>query len=136
MSGSEAKAVMPTTVPPVAFSVTELAAALVSLIAETANSVLSSVTPMAKVCVEVEPSVEVAVTSMERLVAVSKSMVAPGATVTHAAGRVDLEQPAGVVAQAVADRVGAIGIGGKRRDAHHGTAGGVLGHRVGGGIGV
>ena len=50
--------------------------------ADTVNSVLSSVTPMAKVCVEVEPSVLVAVTSMEWLVAVSKSMVAPGATVT------------------------------------------------------
>ena len=65
-----------------AFSATELAAALVSVMAETVNSELSSVTPMEKVWVEVEPSVEVAVTSMEWLVAVSKSMVAPGATVT------------------------------------------------------
>ena len=95
-----------------AFSATELAAALVSEMAETVNSVLSSVTPMEKIWVEVEPSVEVAVTSMEWLVAVSKSMVAPGATVTTPlAGQ--SESPAGIIRQAVADRIAAVRVAGK-----------------------
>ena len=54
----------PTTVPPVAFSATELAAASVYVTALTVNSEVSSVTPMTKVWALVDPSVEVAVTSM------------------------------------------------------------------------
>ena len=70
-SASLAKAVMPTTVPPVAFSATWSVATSVSVTAVTVNSEVSSVTPMVKLWAEVEPSVEVAVTSMVWLVAVS-----------------------------------------------------------------
>ena len=81
-----------------AFSATgSWTAAFVSLMAETVELCVVVGDPMEKVCVEVEPSVEVAVTSMEWLVAVSKSMVAPGATVTTPEAGVDLEQPAGIV---------------------------------------
>ena len=73
---------MPTTVPPVAFSATWSAATSVSVTALTVNSDVSSVTPMVKLWAEVELSELVAVTSMVWLVAVSKSILAPGATVT------------------------------------------------------
>ena len=49
---------------------------------------------------------------------------------------IDGEAPAGVVAEGVAHRVGAVAIAGQRRDAHGGAVGGVLGDRVGGAIGV
>src|SRR5438445_10966192 len=62
-SASEAKAVIPTTVPAATFSSTALAARLVSSGVETANS-LTSLMAMEKVFAAVEPSAEVAVTSM------------------------------------------------------------------------
>ena len=53
-----------------------------------------------------------------------------------AAAGVDGEAPAGVVREAVADRVAAVGVIGECRDAHGGAGGGALGHRVGGAVAV
>ena len=78
-SASVAKAVMPTAVPMAAFSATVLPDASASETAEMAVS-LTSLTSMVKLCVLVEPSVDVAVTSMVWLVAVSASRLP--ATVT------------------------------------------------------
>ena len=69
-SGSSAKAVIPTAVPLAAFSSTLSAAASVSLIAVTPDS-LTSVTVIVKLCVVNEPSRLVARTVTVWLVAVS-----------------------------------------------------------------
>jgi uncharacterized lipoprotein YbaY len=74
-------AVTPTLSPASAFSATESAAASPSLTAETSNSLLS-VTAMSKLCVELEPSSEVAVTSICIDCADSKSRAFGSATVT------------------------------------------------------
>ena len=68
---SEAKAVMPTEVPMVAFSETVFAFVSVSEMVLTEASDVSSVRLIENVSVEVEPSVDVAVTSIVWLVAVS-----------------------------------------------------------------
>ena len=70
-SASVASAVTPTAVPLTALSETVLAEALLSEIAPTWASEVSSVRLTVKLWVEVEPSVEVAVTSTVWLVAVS-----------------------------------------------------------------
>ena len=70
-SASVASAVMPTAVPLMALSETELAAALASLMAPTANSEVSSARLTVKAWELVEPSDEVASTVTEWLVAVS-----------------------------------------------------------------
>ncbi len=69
-SASVARAVMPTTAPTLASSSTLFASVFVSVIAETPDSLMLS-TLIANVCVDVEPSSEVAVTSIEWFVAVS-----------------------------------------------------------------
>ena len=81
-SRSVAVAVTPTLVPALADSDTEFAAVSASLLAVTENSDVSSVSPMSKVLVEVEPSDEVAVTSICMDCADSKSMAVGSATVT------------------------------------------------------
>lgn len=78
-SASVARAVIPTAVPTVALSDTELADASVSEMAEILVS-LTSLTLIVKVSFAVEPSVDVATTVMSWLVAVSASR--PEATVT------------------------------------------------------
>ena len=70
-SASVASAVTPTAVPLAALSETEFAATLLSETALTLASEVSSVRLMVKVWTEVEPSVEVAVTSTVCEVAVS-----------------------------------------------------------------
>ncbi len=70
-SASVASAVMPTAVPLAALSETELAATLLSDTAPTAASEVSSVRLTVKLWIDVEPSVEVAVTSTVCEVAVS-----------------------------------------------------------------
>jgi uncharacterized lipoprotein YbaY len=80
-SASEANAVTPTESPADAASETESAAASASATAETSNSLLS-VTAMSKLCVELEPSSEVAVTSICIDCADSKSRPLGSATVT------------------------------------------------------
>ena len=70
-SASVACAAIPTAVPLLALSETELAAALLSETALVENSEVSSVRLTVKLWTEVEPSVEVAVTSRVWLVAVS-----------------------------------------------------------------
>ena len=64
-SASVARAVTPTAVPLAALSETELPATLLSETAPTEASEVSSVRPTEKLCVLVEPSLEVAVTVTE-----------------------------------------------------------------------
>ena len=80
-SASVANAVTPTWVPAVASSAMVLSEASVSVTADTSLSSTSE-TAMVKVSVEVDPSVEVAVTVTSMEPSVSASNDAPSATVT------------------------------------------------------
>ena len=133
-SASIATAVMPTSVPGAAFSATLSAAALASVMGPTPNS-LTSATAIVKPWVEKLPSAEVARTTMPCEVAVSASR--RSGYRHHSGHAVDGEEAAGAVVQAVGDGVGArVGVRGRSSDSYGCAHDGVLGDRVGAGIGI
>jgi hypothetical protein len=128
--------VTPTLSPAEADSETELAAASPSLTAETSNSLLS-VTAMSKLCVELEPSSEVAVTSICIDCADSKSRPLRIGDGDLAGLGIDREGVVRVLAQRVGDAVRrAVVVAGKGGHADAVTGFGVLCHRVGGRIAI
>ena len=132
-SASLAAAVMPTAVPLAAFSSTALAVPLLSAGAVTSNSSTSPIV-IVKVRVVVR---RVAAGGADRdVVAAGRLAVDPAGHRDHARRGVDGKPSARVVVQRVADRIRAVRIVGKGRQADRGAVGRVLQHVVGRGVGV